>query len=120
MARRNPESHKPTVRLMDGQKSLWQAGQRDLPPDHLIEILDLLYATPRIWEAAGLVYDRESDQAWELVYDRVLRKRQATRQRMLGCNERYHGAPHTSSVGASLATGALLLRSTLARSDHHP
>jgi hypothetical protein len=65
VARRNPESHKPTVLLMDGQKSLWQAGQRDLPPDHLIEILDLLHATPRIWEAAALVYDRESDQAWE-------------------------------------------------------
>jgi hypothetical protein len=73
VARRNPESHKPTVLRMDGQKSLWEAGQRALPPDHLIEILDLLHATPRIWEAAGLFYDRDSDQAWEFVYDRVLR-----------------------------------------------
>jgi hypothetical protein len=47
VARRNPESHKPTVLLMDGQKSLW--------------------------EAAGLFYDRDSDQAWEFVYDRVFR-----------------------------------------------
>ena len=73
VARRNPESHKPTVLLMDGQKSLWEAGQRELPSDNRIEILDLLHATPRIWEAAGLFYDRDSDQAWEFVYDRVLR-----------------------------------------------
>jgi hypothetical protein len=73
VARRNPESQKPTVLLRDGQKSLWEAGQRDLPPDDMIEILDLLHATPRIWEAAALFYDRDSEQAWALVYDRVLR-----------------------------------------------
>jgi hypothetical protein len=73
VARRNPDSHKPTLLLMDGQKSLWEAGQRDLPPDDMIEILDLWHATPRIWEAAGLFYDRDSDPAWEFVYDRVLR-----------------------------------------------
>lgn len=73
VARRNPDSHKPTLLLMDGQKSLWEAGQRDLPPDDMIEILDLLHATPRIWEAAGLFYDRDSDQAWEFVDDRVFR-----------------------------------------------
>jgi hypothetical protein len=58
---------------MDGQKSLWEAGQRDLPSDDRFEILDLLHATPRIWEAAALFYDRDSDQAWAFVYDRVLR-----------------------------------------------
>jgi len=73
VARRNPGSHKPTILLMDGQKSLWEAGQRDLPSDDRIEILDLLHATPRIWEAAALFYDRDSDQAWAFVYDRVLR-----------------------------------------------
>lgn len=73
VARRNPESHKPTLLLMDGQKSLWEAGRRDLAQDPMIEILDLLHATPRIWEAAGLFYARDSDQAWEFVYDRVLR-----------------------------------------------
>jgi hypothetical protein len=31
VARRNPHSHKPTLLRMDGQKSLWEAGQRDLP-----------------------------------------------------------------------------------------
>ncbi len=73
VARRNPDSHKPTILLMDGQKSLWEAGQRDLPPDDMIEILDLLHATPRIWDAAGLFYLRDSELAWEFVYDRVLR-----------------------------------------------
>lgn len=73
VARRNPDSRKPTVLLMDGQKSLWEAGQRDLPPDDVIAILDLLHATPRIWDAAHLFYDRDSDLAWAFVYDRVLR-----------------------------------------------
>ena len=39
----------------------------------MTEILDLLHATPRIWEAAGLFYRRDSEQAWAFVYDRVLR-----------------------------------------------
>jgi hypothetical protein len=39
----------------------------------MIEILDLLHATPRIWEAASLFYVRDSEPAWEFVYDRVLR-----------------------------------------------
>ncbi|ETW94925.1 MAG: hypothetical protein ETSY2_48925, partial [Candidatus Entotheonella gemina] len=73
MARRNPDSHKPTVLLMDGQKSLWETAQRDLPGGEMIEILDLLHATPRIWEAAGLFYLRDSQLAWDFVYDRVLR-----------------------------------------------
>jgi pimeloyl-ACP methyl ester carboxylesterase len=47
VARRHPDSHKPTLLLMDGQKSFW--------------------------EAAGLFYDRDSDPAWEFVYDWVLR-----------------------------------------------
>jgi hypothetical protein len=58
---------------MDGQKSLWEAGQRDLPPSDRIESLDLLHATPRIGEAAALFSLRDSEPAWEFVYDRVLR-----------------------------------------------
>ena len=50
VARRHPEAGKPIVLLMDGQKSLWEAGQRLLPQVSTIEILDLLHATPRIWE----------------------------------------------------------------------
>ena len=36
-------------------------------------MLDLLHATPRIGEAAALFYDRDSEQAWAFVYDRVRR-----------------------------------------------
>ena len=58
---------------MDGQKSLWDTAERDLPRDNTVEILDLLHATPRIWEAAHLFYPRDSDQALDFVYDRVVR-----------------------------------------------
>lgn len=73
VTQRNPGAHKPTVWLMDGQKSLWEAAERDLPQDNTVDILDLLHATPRIWEAAHLFYPRNSDQALDFVYDRVLR-----------------------------------------------
>ena len=41
--------------------------------DHTVDILDLLHATPRIWDAAHLFYDRNSEEALDFVYDRVLR-----------------------------------------------
>lgn len=73
VARRNPGAQKPTLLLMDGQKSLWETAQRDLPQDNTLEILDLFQATPRIWDAAHLFYPRDSDQALDFVYERVLR-----------------------------------------------
>src|SRR5918992_1423231 len=73
VVRRNPKADTPTVWLMDGQKSLWEAAQRDLPSDNTVEILDLLHATPRIWEAAHLFYDRDSDGALDFVKDRMER-----------------------------------------------
>ena len=73
VARRHPEAGKPIVLLMDGQKSLWEAGQRILPQVSTIEILDLLHATPRIWDAAHLFYGRDEEQTLHFVYDRVLR-----------------------------------------------
>ena len=73
VARRNPGAHKPTVLLMDGQKSLWETAQRDLPRDNTVEILDLLHATPRIGDAAHLFSPRDADQALDVVYERVLR-----------------------------------------------
>jgi hypothetical protein len=73
VTQRHPGAHKPTVLLMDGQKSLWETAERDLPRDGTVEILDLLHATPRIWDAAHLFYPRDSDQALDFVYDRVLR-----------------------------------------------
>jgi hypothetical protein len=73
VARRNPRADKPILLLMDGQKSLWEAGQRELPKANTMEILDLLHATPRIWDAAHLFYGRDEEQALGFVYDRVLR-----------------------------------------------
>jgi hypothetical protein len=73
VARRNPEAAKPILLLMDGQKSLWEAGQRVLPQVSTIEILDLLHATPRLWDAAHLFYGGDEEQALSFVYDRVLR-----------------------------------------------
>jgi hypothetical protein len=58
---------------MDGQKALWETAARELPRDNTVEILDLLHATPRIWDAAHLFYPRASDHALDFVYDRVLR-----------------------------------------------
>jgi hypothetical protein len=71
--RRNPRADKPMLLLMEGQKSLWDAGQRALPTAKTIELLDLLHATPRIWDTAHLFYDRDKEQALSFVYDRVLR-----------------------------------------------
>jgi hypothetical protein len=73
VGRRNPRADQPMLLLMDGQKSLWDAGQRALPTAKTIEILDLLHATPRIWDAAHLFYGRDEEQALSFVYDRVLR-----------------------------------------------
>jgi hypothetical protein len=73
VASRNPEADKLILVLMDGQKSLWEAGQRVLPQEGTLEILDLLHATPRLWDAAHLFYGRDEKQALSFVYDRVLR-----------------------------------------------
>jgi len=73
VGRRNSRADKPLLLLMDGQKSLWEAGQRLLPTAKTIEILDLLHATPRLWDAAHLFYGRDEEQALSFVYDRVLR-----------------------------------------------
>jgi hypothetical protein len=73
VARRNPKADKPVLLLMDGQKSLWEAGQRELPKANMIAMLDLLHATPRLWDAAHLFYGHDKEQALSFVYDRVLR-----------------------------------------------
>ena len=72
-ARRNPGAAKPTVLLMDGQKSLWEVGRQAFPQATTVEILDLLHATPRLWYAAHLFYPRGSEQALAFVHERVLR-----------------------------------------------
>lgn len=73
VGRRPPRADKPRRLLMDGQKSLWDAGQRALPTAKTMAMLDLVHATPRIWDAAHLFYGRDEEQALRFVDDRVLR-----------------------------------------------
>jgi len=62
----------PLVCLMDGQNSLWTARETSLPEDeNVVEILDLLHVTPRLWEAAYLFYPEASAEAAQLVRDRL-------------------------------------------------
>jgi hypothetical protein len=73
IAQRNPDGSKPMVRIMDGEESLWNMSntfQEDVP---LIDVLDLLHVTPRLWTAASLFHARDSRQAERFVRDRVLR-----------------------------------------------
>ena len=67
---RNPGNIKPVVIIMDGQPSLWTAAEK--LPDDRIEILDLLHATPRIWDAAGLFHTKHEEKL-DFIEDRVFR-----------------------------------------------
>jgi len=69
-AERNPENIRPVAVIMDGQPSLWTAAEK--LPDNRIEILDLLHATPRIWDAAGFFYQKDEDKL-AFIESRVLR-----------------------------------------------
>ena len=70
---RNPDSLKPTVCVMDGQPSLWEARRLFQVNLSVIEILDLLHVTPRLWQAAHLFFPAQSDEAEAFVRERVLR-----------------------------------------------
>ena len=72
MAQRHAEG-KPIVCIMDGEESLWNMRdvfQEDVP---MVDVLDLLHATPRLWDAASLFYSRDSAAAESFVKARVLR-----------------------------------------------
>jgi hypothetical protein len=62
----------PLVCLMDGQNSLWTARETYLPADeNVVEILDLLHVTPRLWEAAYLFHPEGSAEAAQFVRERL-------------------------------------------------
>ncbi len=69
---RNPNGDKVLVCLMDGQPSLWNGREKHLPRDDVVEILDLLHVTPRLWEAAHMFHREGSDEASAFVRQRVL------------------------------------------------
>jgi hypothetical protein len=70
-AQRNPDLHRPSVRLCDGQEALWQACAAYLPEENTVEILELLHVTPRLWEAAKLVLGAQSPEVIPWVRHRL-------------------------------------------------
>lgn len=81
-ARRRPRQK--VVCLMDGQRSLWLMGRRTLPGEKIVEILDLLHVTPRLWEAAYLFHREGSDEAAVFVRERLLRVLQGKAGAVIG------------------------------------
>ena len=73
VSRRNPKNQKVIVCLMDGGRSLWKARERHLPRDDMVEILDLIHVTPRLWDAAHLFHREGSDEIPDFVRHRLLR-----------------------------------------------
>ena len=63
---------KPLVFLSDGQEALWEA-RADWLPARVVNILDLLHVTPRLWKAAHVFHKEGSPQAEAFVRERLLR-----------------------------------------------
>ncbi|MDB5311743.1 MAG: hypothetical protein JWO38_5945 [Gemmataceae bacterium] len=59
------------VGLMDGQESLWTARREHLGRPEVVELLDILHVTPRLWRAAHLFHREGSDDARGFVRERV-------------------------------------------------
>lgn len=70
--KRNPQNSKETVCLMDGEPCLWDAKQEHYG-EKVVEILDILHVTPKLWQAAHLFCKEGSDEAREFVRQRVQR-----------------------------------------------
>lgn len=70
-AQRNPHLERPTICLCDGQEALWQACTDSVLDEDRVEILDLLHVTPRLWQAAKLLYGEKSKEVLPFVRHRV-------------------------------------------------
>jgi hypothetical protein len=70
---RNLSGSRPWVAIMDGQESLWEMRRKHLPGDPVVEILDLLHVTPKLWSAAHVFHTEGSDEATQFVKERLLR-----------------------------------------------
>jgi hypothetical protein len=66
------EESKPMVFLSDGQEALWEA-RREWLPSRVVNVIDLLHVTPRLWKAAHVFCKEGSQEAEEFVRERVLR-----------------------------------------------
>ena len=63
------------VCVMDGQPSLWAVRKTYLPGENVVEILDLLHATPRLWEAAYLFHREFACDSLRWYWNRILGQR---------------------------------------------
>jgi hypothetical protein len=72
LGQRNPGPAQPTVCLMDGQESLWQARRNYLPAD-CVDVLDLMHVLPRLWDVAHVFHPEGSAAAAGFVRERLLR-----------------------------------------------
>lgn len=72
LGRRNKSGTKELVCVMDGQECLWDGCRRHLPAG-VVEVLDILHVTPRLWQASHLFCKEGSQEATRFVRDRVLR-----------------------------------------------
>jgi hypothetical protein len=70
--RRDGEWVRPMVCLNDGQEALWDARDAYLPAS-VIDVLDFLHVTPRLWKAAHVFHREGSAAAEAFVRDRCLR-----------------------------------------------
>jgi hypothetical protein len=70
-AQRNPRLQRPTVCVCDGQEALWQACADAVADEGRVEILDLLHVTPRLWQAAKLLYGDKGKEVLPFVRQRV-------------------------------------------------
>ncbi|HEV3261277.1 MAG TPA: ISKra4 family transposase [Gemmataceae bacterium] len=70
-AQRNPHLTRPTICLCDGQEALWQACADSVLDEERVEIVDLLHVTPRLWQAAKLLYGDKSKEVLPFVRQRV-------------------------------------------------
>lgn len=70
---RNPHGTKELVSIMDGQESLWNTKDALQEGVHMVEVLDLLHVTPRIWSLAHMFHPEDTKQREQFVRQRVLR-----------------------------------------------
>lgn len=69
---RGKDKTKPLLFLGDGQEALWNARQ-DYLPQRVVNILDLLHVTPRLWQAAHVFCAEGSQEAEDFARTRILR-----------------------------------------------
>lgn len=68
---RNPGKEKDMILLMDGQKTLWDAGDDYLSNYKPIEILDIIHAASYMWTATHIFYKPESKKAECFAKERI-------------------------------------------------